>query len=90
MKVVVDEDALANLDGMTIDFAGTNLLNEGFEFRNPNVKETAVAASLSVWCVVVLTAQDVIDNFELLDDWEARYAYLVDCEACSSSVTSPA
>lgn len=26
----------------------------------------------------MLTTQDVIDNFELLDDWEARYAYLVE------------
>ena len=26
----------------------------------------------------MLTTQDVIENFELLDDWEARYAYLVE------------
>lgn len=26
----------------------------------------------------MLTTQDVIDNFELLEDWEARYAYLVE------------
>lgn len=26
----------------------------------------------------MLTTQDVIDNFELLDDWDARYAYLVE------------
>jgi cysteine desulfuration protein SufE len=26
----------------------------------------------------MLTFEDVIDNFELLDDWEARYAYLVE------------
>ncbi len=26
----------------------------------------------------MLTTQDVVDNFELLDDWEARYAYLVE------------
>jgi cysteine desulfuration protein SufE len=26
----------------------------------------------------MLTPQDVIDNFELLDDWESRYAYLAD------------
>lgn len=26
----------------------------------------------------MLTEQDVIDNFELLDDWESRYAYLVE------------
>lgn len=39
VNVVVDEGALSQLDGMTIDFVKTNLLNEGFEFRNPNVKE---------------------------------------------------
>jgi iron-sulfur cluster assembly protein len=39
IKVVVDEGAFAQLDGMVIDFVKTNLLNEGFEFRNPNVKE---------------------------------------------------
>ena len=27
------------LDGMTIDYVKTNALNEGFEFRNPNVKD---------------------------------------------------
>ena len=26
----------------------------------------------------MLTPQEVIDNFELLSDWESRYAYLVD------------
>ena len=39
VRVVVDAEALAQLDGMVIDFVRTNLLNEGFEFRNPNVKE---------------------------------------------------
>ena len=39
VKVVVDEQSLANLDGMVIDFVKTNLLNQGFEFRNPNVKD---------------------------------------------------
>lgn len=39
IKIVVDAEALAQLDGMVIDFVKTNLLNEGFEFRNPNVKE---------------------------------------------------
>jgi iron-sulfur cluster assembly protein len=38
-KVVVDAEALAQLDGMVIDFVKTNLLNQGFEFRNPNVKD---------------------------------------------------
>ena len=39
VKVVVDADSLAQLDGMVIDFVKTNLLNEGFEFRNPNIKD---------------------------------------------------
>jgi cysteine desulfuration protein SufE len=26
----------------------------------------------------MLTPQEVVDNFELLSDWESRYAYLVD------------
>lgn len=40
VKVVVDAASLTNIDGMTIDFIKTNLLNEGFEFRNPNIKDT--------------------------------------------------
>lgn len=39
VKVVVDEKSLSNLDGLVVDFVRTNLLNEGFEFRNPNIKE---------------------------------------------------
>jgi iron-sulfur cluster assembly protein len=39
VKVVVDRASLEQLDGMVIDFVKTNLLNEGFEFRNPNVKD---------------------------------------------------
>lgn len=39
VQVVVDAQSLQNLDGMVIDFVKTNLLNEGFEFRNPNIKE---------------------------------------------------
>lgn len=39
VKVVVDRDSLAQIDGMVIDFVKTNLLNQGFEFRNPNVKD---------------------------------------------------
>ena len=39
VKVVVDADDLPMLDGMTIDFVKTNILNEGFDFINPNIKE---------------------------------------------------
>lgn len=38
IKVVVDRNSLARIDGMEVDFTKTNLLNQGFEFRNPNVK----------------------------------------------------
>jgi iron-sulfur cluster assembly protein len=39
VKVVLDSDSLPMLDGMTIDFVKTNILNEGFDFINPNIKE---------------------------------------------------
>ena len=39
ITVVVDDKSLSQLDGTVIDFVKTNLLNEGFEFRNPNIKE---------------------------------------------------
>jgi iron-sulfur cluster assembly protein len=37
--VVVDGKSLPNIDGMEVDYVRNNLLNEGFEFRNPNVTE---------------------------------------------------
>lgn len=40
VKVVVDNDSLKNLDGIEVDYVRSNALNEGFEFRNPNVKDT--------------------------------------------------
>lgn len=39
IKVVVGADSLEQLNGTVIDFVKTNLLNEGFEFRNPNIKD---------------------------------------------------
>ncbi len=39
VKVVVDNRSLQQIDGMEIDFVRENLLNQGFEFRNPNVKD---------------------------------------------------
>jgi iron-sulfur cluster assembly protein len=39
VKVVVDEASLPRLEGMEVDFVKSSLLNEGFEFRNPNVKD---------------------------------------------------
>jgi iron-sulfur cluster assembly protein len=38
IKVVVDAASLPMLDGMTVDFVTQNVLNQGFEFINPNVK----------------------------------------------------
>lgn len=40
VKVVVDGVSLERIDGMEIDFVRSSLLNQGFEFRNPNVKDT--------------------------------------------------
>lgn len=40
VKVIVDPTSLARIDGMEIDFVRSSLLNQGFEFRNPNVKNT--------------------------------------------------
>jgi iron-sulfur cluster assembly protein len=39
VKVVVDEASLSRVDGMEIDFVRSSLLNQGFEFRNPNIKD---------------------------------------------------
>lgn len=38
VKVVVDTASLAKIEGMEVDFVRDNVLNQGFEFRNPNVK----------------------------------------------------
>lgn len=40
VKVVVDDLSLTRIDGMEIDFVRSSLLNQGFEFRNPQVKDT--------------------------------------------------
>lgn len=39
VKIIVDQDSLPHLEGMTIDFVKTNALNEGFDFINPNVTD---------------------------------------------------
>lgn len=38
VKVIVDAASLPQIDGMEVDFVKASLLNEGFEFRNPNAK----------------------------------------------------
>ena len=40
VKVVVDAASLSQLDGMTIDYVQTNILNSGFEFINPNATDS--------------------------------------------------
>jgi len=39
-KVVVDSKSLDNIDGMEIDYIQESLLNEGFDFKNPKVKDS--------------------------------------------------
>lgn len=39
-QVVVDAKSLENIDGMEIDYVKESLLNEGFDFKNPKVKES--------------------------------------------------
>lgn len=39
VKVVVDAKSLNNIEGMEIDYVKESLLNEGFDFKNPNVKD---------------------------------------------------
>ncbi|SFR63157.1 iron-sulfur cluster assembly accessory protein [Thiomicrospira sp. ALE5] len=39
VDVYVDAKSLPAIDGMEVDYVKESLLNEGFEFRNPNVKD---------------------------------------------------
>lgn len=39
IKIVVDVESLPMLDGMTVDYVKANVLNEGFDFINPNIKD---------------------------------------------------
>lgn len=39
VKLVVDKESLPLLDGMVVDYGKNGILNEGFEFKNPNVKD---------------------------------------------------
>lgn len=40
VKVVVNRGSLPYLNGTTVDYVRVDALNEGFEFNNPNVKNT--------------------------------------------------
>lgn len=39
VKLIVNQLSLPHLDGMEVDYITNNILNQGFEFRNPNVKD---------------------------------------------------
>ncbi|PID49927.1 MAG: iron-sulfur cluster assembly protein IscA [Proteobacteria bacterium] len=39
VKVVVDDKSLRFVEGTEIDYVRNNILNQGLEFRNPNVKD---------------------------------------------------
>ncbi|MDX1795821.1 MAG: iron-sulfur cluster assembly accessory protein [Hydrogenovibrio sp.] len=39
-KVVVPKKSLPQVDGMELDYVKESLLNEGFEFHNPRVKDS--------------------------------------------------
>jgi len=39
VTVVVPQKSMAQLSGLTLDYAKNGLLNEGFEFHNPNIKD---------------------------------------------------
>ena len=39
VKVVVDKPSLQQIDGLEVDYLKNNAINQGFEFRNPNVKD---------------------------------------------------
>lgn len=40
VKVVVNKKSLEQIDGMELDYVKESLLNEGFEFNNPRVKDS--------------------------------------------------
>jgi len=39
ITVVVDKKSLMHIDGMTLDYQKSNVLNQGFDFINPNIQE---------------------------------------------------
>jgi len=40
VKVIVNRKSLDQIDGMELDYVKESLLNEGFEFNNPRVKDS--------------------------------------------------
>ncbi len=45
VKVIVPSDSLPHIDGMELDFVVGGLLNSGFEFNNPQVKDSCGCGS---------------------------------------------
>lgn len=39
IKIVVDKNSLSMIDGSEVDYVKNSALNQGFEFRNPNVQD---------------------------------------------------
>jgi iron-sulfur cluster assembly protein len=39
-QLIIDAKSLENIDGMEIDYVQESLLNEGFDFKNPKVKDS--------------------------------------------------
>ncbi len=39
VKLIVDKTSLQQIEGLEVDYVKNGALNQGFEFRNPNVKE---------------------------------------------------
>jgi len=39
VRLIVNRQHLAQLDGTEIDFVSNNISNSGFEFRNPNIRD---------------------------------------------------
>lgn len=39
ITVVVNKKSLIHLDGMTLDYQKSSVLNQGFDFINPNIQE---------------------------------------------------
>jgi len=39
IKIVIDEISLLNINGSEIDYLQTSVVNQGFEFHNPNVQD---------------------------------------------------
>lgn len=39
IRIIINEKHLVQLDGLEVDFVKQNVLNQGFEFNNPNVKD---------------------------------------------------